>query len=245
MVTLTIAASGTFTPTTYADIHSAISLLESAVGRSRFVLLDSTTISPPGPEAAPASRLAKPVNVKAPPTIGTYGPHGSGSFASAALQSSLASKLQTRLGMDGSTPWPMTWKAKATPSGRPYCQLAPLARRTGGTDFGLLPTPAAQSYGSNQGGAAGRTGKVRHSLESMARHNLWPTPTAVTDTGGAALCKWGGSGARAKLKTMVTPEELNGPLNPQWIVWLMGYPIEWAHCAASVTPSSRKSRRNS
>ena len=40
-----------------------------------------------------------------------------------------------------------------------------------------LPTPSACSYGSNQGGSAGRTGKVRHSLESMARHRMWPTPT--------------------------------------------------------------------
>lgn len=42
----------------------------------------------------------------------------------------------------------------------------------------LLPTPTACSYGSNQGGAAGRVGPVRHSLQSMAKHNAWPTPTA-------------------------------------------------------------------
>jgi hypothetical protein len=42
----------------------------------------------------------------------------------------------------------------------------------------LLPTPSATSYGSNQGGAMGRVGPVRHSLESMARHGLWPTPRA-------------------------------------------------------------------
>ena len=57
---------------------------------------------------------------------------------------------------------------------------------------------------------------------------FWPTPTAVTATGGAALCKWGGSGARAKLRTMVTEKELNGPLNPQWVSWLMGWPLGWS-----------------
>ena len=41
----------------------------------------------------------------------------------------------------------------------------------------LLPTPTATPYGSNQGGAAGRTGKVRESLETMARNETWPTPT--------------------------------------------------------------------
>ena len=38
----------------------------------------------------------------------------------------------------------------------------------------MFPTPSAISYGSNQGGAAGRVGPVRHSLESMARHDMWP-----------------------------------------------------------------------
>jgi len=54
------------------------------------------------------------------------------------------------------------------------------APRTGGRI--LLPTPTASSYGSNQGGAAGRVGPVRHSLESMARMDLLPTPRA-TDIG--------------------------------------------------------------
>jgi hypothetical protein len=44
---------------------------------------------------------------------------------------------------------------------------------------GMYPTPAATSYGTNQGGAAGRVGKVRPSLETMAQHNLWPTPAAA------------------------------------------------------------------
>src|SRR5690606_22216901 len=37
----------------------------------------------------------------------------------------------------------------------------------------LLPTPTASSYGSNQGGANGRTGVVRLSLASMARAGLF------------------------------------------------------------------------
>lgn len=56
---------------------------------------------------------------------------------------------------------------------------------------------------------------------------LWPTPTAVTSSGGAALCKWGGSGSRAMLKKIVTPAELNGALNPTWVEWLMGWPLGW------------------
>jgi len=32
-------------------------------------------------------------------------------------------------------------------------------------------------------------------------------------------------------------------LNPSFSLWLMGYPIAWARCAARVTLSSRRSRR--
>lgn len=82
-------------------------------------------------------------------------------------------------------------------------QLEPLEPATDETVSGFLPTPVASdgdkgpakiwnsksrknadSYGSNQGGGAGRTGVVRHSLESMAKMGLLPsilnlpTPTA-------------------------------------------------------------------
>ena len=70
---------------------------------------------------------------------------------------------------------------------------------------------------------------------SESASGFWPTPTAVTATGGAALCKWGGSGARAKLRTLVTPKELNGPLNPEWVSWLMGWPLGWSNLPALAT----------
>lgn len=62
---------------------------------------------------------------------------------------------------------------------------------------------------------------------SAKESGYWPTPTAMTASGGAALCKWGGSRARLKLRAMVTSKELNGPLNPEFPSWLMGWPIGW------------------
>jgi len=55
---------------------------------------------------------------------------------------------------------------------------------------------------------------------------LWPTPTAMSKTGGQAMCKWGGSGARKRLQQMA-PEEMTKSLNPTWVEWLMGWPIHW------------------
>jgi len=57
------------------------------------------------------------------------------------------------------------------------CQQRMSALLTSDGEFSLLPTPAASSYGNNQGGGAGRVGPVRPSLESMAKQGLLPTPT--------------------------------------------------------------------
>ena len=49
------------------------------------------------------------------------------------------------------------------------------ARRTDVPGSSSWPTPTASSYGNCVGGAAGRVGPVRHSLNTLAA--MWPTPT--------------------------------------------------------------------
>jgi hypothetical protein len=105
----------------------------------------------------------------------------------------------------------------------------------------MWPTPRAVEWKANE--YQQKDGRRWPTLTGAVR--MWPTPTAMTNTGGAALCKWGGSGARAKLRTMVTPEELNGALNPTWVEWLMGYPLGWTALEGWATRSSRKSPNGS
>ena len=101
------------------------------------------------------------------------------------------------------------------------------------------PTPAAIAYGSNRGGAAGRVGPVRHSLDSMARHNLWPTPTSSRrDRKGRVLP----DGTRERISLAKSAKANGGsttqqtaPLNPAWVEWLMGWPIDATDCEPSGT----------
>ena len=104
------------------------------------------------------------------------------------------------------------------------------------------PTPTAcMSKGTSPAATVRKSGQSREKdrLDHAVLIRMWPTPTAMTNTGGAALCKWGGSGARAKLRKMVTPQELNGALNPTWVEWLMGWPLGWTDLKPSATDKSR------
>lgn len=58
-----------------------------------------------------------------------------------------------------------------------------------GVDEGDIefPTPSASRYDSNVGGAAGRVGPERLSLDSMASRGLWPTPAANGSVSGATM----------------------------------------------------------
>lgn len=118
--------------------------------------------------------------------------------------------------------WP---KNGMTVGGRCY-PLRKSELYTNEKDGSYLPTPTASTYGSNQGGAAGRTGKKRLSLETMAKKNLWPTPCA-RDWKSESIA----TGMRRNtpsLPTRVrTSTELTGQLNPMWVEGLMNYPIGW------------------
>jgi hypothetical protein len=56
---------------------------------------------------------------------------------------------------------------------------------------------------------------------------LCPTPTVGSLKCAGTLQEWGGSGARKTMSKPFSAEEMAGHLNPEWVEWLMGWPIGW------------------
>ena len=113
-------------------------------------------------------------------TSGIYGLPGFTSSASAALQSSLESRLRARTQNLGSTLYTMTWKTWATPSGRSRSRLRASARRTSETDSIGWPTPAARDW---KGATLERWGTNARLLNEVVRMAGWPTTTASDSRG--------------------------------------------------------------
>jgi DNA (cytosine-5)-methyltransferase 1 len=91
----------------------------------------------------------------------------------------------------------------------------------------LLPTPSASSYGTNQGGAAGRVGPVRESLNTMARNERF-----AADRWGRysqAIARWEPIiGRPAPEPTAPSPVAGRKPvLAPAFVEWMMGLPAGW------------------
>ena len=98
----------------------------------------------------------------------------------------------------------------------------------------LVPTLSAVSYGSNRGGGAGRVGKVRESLATMAKKGtLLPTLVARDSKGPGPTHTKGGRDL---------PSEAGGHLSPSFAEWLMGFPEGWT---ALETASKRSETQSS
>jgi hypothetical protein len=107
-----------------------------------------------------------------------------------------------------STMCKLTWKENITKSGNSYYRLLPSMRTTEETESSLLPTPTAQQYGTSQNGKRkdGTTYKQagKPSLHTMARHNLWPTPTVHGNNNRKGISKKAGDGLATAVKMWPT-----------------------------------------
>ncbi|GAA0493422.1 hypothetical protein GCM10009097_06560 [Pigmentiphaga daeguensis] len=135
-----------FTPTTCADTCNVISSQESASGPMPFAAPAGPMIDLFGPVPARANLSPRQARELGLMTSGTYGRTGIGSSKSAALQSSLESRLQAALSNLGSTLFTLTWKRWATPLGVSRSRLRASVRRTSATERTGWPTPSANEF---------------------------------------------------------------------------------------------------
>jgi len=104
----------------------------------------------------------------------------------------------------------------------------------------FLPTASAQAFHSNKGGSDpsdpsdprgwSRGGKERLTLHGMAKAERWPTPKARD-------ARAPGGRAEQARRSPDLPTRVGGPLNPDWVAWLMGFPIGWTDSAPLGTQS--------
>lgn len=175
--------------TTCEDLSSAISSPASVAGHSRYAvpagqMIDLFGLVPVRANLSP--RQAKELDLV---TSGISGRPSTGSSKSAALQSSLESKLRARTQILGSTLYKMTWKPWAMPSGRLRSRLRASVLRTSETARTGWPTPAAHDH---SGGGSWKvamqkiSGKKRPSgngvhsgLKDFVHLAGWPSTTAT------------------------------------------------------------------
>lgn len=219
-----------FEQTTSKDLPKPISSLASESGPTPSDKQVSQTIHPSGQDHAPANRSAQQAEEQAQQTSDISGPNSTVWSLSAALQSSLVSRLQVRLEPLGSTLYKLTWRKKTTQQGWSYSQLVASAHRIkDSASTGLPKTPWPTPIKSDARGSAGAEPR-----------KLAELPNLVKLTGPARLT------ATGQIQIGSTAEMTNGgQLNPAHSRWLMGLPTEWDDCAATVTLSSRHKRKRS
>ena len=171
---------GTWLQRTSQGSIKPISSPASASGPTPSVLQVGPTTSPSGPAPAPASPSAPPVSNSAPTTSATSGPSSRGSSASAALQSSLESRLRARLAATGSSLYGMTWKHWDTASPPPILARRASAPRTSDSACGGWPTPAARDW---KGATHEKWGDNARPLNEVAVLAGWPTTTKTDAVG--------------------------------------------------------------
>ena len=125
----------------------------------------------------------------------------------------------------------LTWKVSVTPAGRSLFRLRASVPRTCEIGYSLWPTPVAMQADRPLRPLAPSEKTLNHGVMLCAAVydslqegpiRIWPTPTSCTGHNVGRLDEWGGS--QNPLRGM---EGSNGLLNPVWVEWLMGLPLNW------------------
>lgn len=139
-----------------------------------------------------------------------------------------------------SEPSSMTWpRSGMTRNGYAY-ELPIVGRRITGTGGGYWPTPDTRGF-VNEGSLSmlANLCESKEEMDAMAyraakskKEKFWPTPTAHN-------AKEVNAPSESERNTPTLAAAVGGKLNPPWVEWLMGFPIEFT---ASKDWATRKYR---
>ena len=99
-----------------------------------------------------------------------------------------------------------------------------------------LPTPTAKMYTNSKATYdPAATSLSRRTLEVYARSypqpKMWHTPTAREHKNSGNITKWDPEYLKTHPslthQAIKSEKKIGGALNPEWVEWLMGYPIGW------------------
>ena len=107
--------------------------------------------------------------------------------------------------------------------GELWAQTTP-ALLTGGRGGGVWPTPRKQMTGAV---IPSRTIDKFNNLESVIARKQWPTPKKPSGGGQIERTTPGGGIRKLEDKVSQSIGKNTGQLNPTWVAWLMGWPLNW------------------
>jgi hypothetical protein len=94
----------------------------------------------------------------------------------------------------------------------------------------MYPTPLP----SDVDGGRTTKGKKRQNETGLRLAAMWRTPSSTVIEPKSSVVKL--DGRTPDDPQVGLADQVGGQLNPNWVEWLMGYPIGWTDCEPSATP---------
>jgi len=142
----------------------------------------------------------------------------------------------------------LTWKMKGTRSNRLLFQLRVSVRGTGGTGCGLLATPATVETDNRERVLAqmekGLTLKsrkggdnIQNNLTNQITMGMLPPPTTRDHKGTGGVERIRDGVIQKDTIDRVVEPGTGGKLSPEFVEWVMGFPIGWTDIQNPQQPS--------
>lgn len=245
------------------DTPSVTSSPGSEVGHSPCGSQESQTTFLYGLDHAHANLSPRQAKEKGLLMSGTCGPRSTGTFTMQGPNGSLASKYQAVTESLGSGLYLMTWKPVAMSPRHWIFRLAASVHRIVETESigqGPWGATSASDWQQTSPGMSSPEGRLKHQVSFCG----WPKTPSASDGEGGVMEVIEGKDGKYKLRDYAQLVDFGkdaigyllgpngwvecqalGQLNPEFSLWLMGYPTEWHSCGVRAMQSSPSKRRRS